>query len=57
MIDHPAPSDTRRSLDRRPVSERGVEWMCGCIAWLSWGGEAARDWIGELRATLREVGG
>jgi len=47
MIDHPAPSDARRLLDRRPVSDRDIRSMYG---------EAARDRIGEPRATLGEVG-
>jgi hypothetical protein len=57
MIDHAAPSDAPRPLDRRPVNDRCGRSICGGIACLSRGGDAARDWIGALRAALREVGG
>lgn len=47
---------------RHAVDKHGRFWAdrdrpsAGYIAWQLWGGDAARDWIGGLRATLREVG-
>lgn len=47
---------------RHAVDKRARRWgdetnpSTGYIAWQLWGGDAARDWIGGLRATLREVG-
>ena len=47
---------------RHAVDRRGRGWAhptkpsAGYIAWQLWGGDDARDWIGELRAVLREVG-
>lgn len=55
MIDHAAPSDAPRPLDRRPVNDRCGRSICGGIACLSRGGDAARDWIGALRADRKSV--
>jgi len=47
---------------RHAVDKRARLWAdpdkpsTGYIAWQLWGGDAARDWIAGLRATLREVG-
>ncbi len=48
---------------RHAVDKRGRYWAdpdkpsAGYIAWLLWGGDEAHDWIGELRAVLREAEG
>ena len=47
---------------RHAVDKHGRHWAdpkkpsAGYIAWLLCGGDEARDWIGRLRATLREAG-
>ena len=47
---------------RHAVDKRGAHWAdadkpsAGYIAWQLWGGDAGRDWIDRLRATLREAG-
>lgn len=47
---------------RHAVDRRGRFWgdpdkpSAGYIAWLLWGGDEGRDWVGGLRAALREVG-
>ena len=47
---------------RHAVDKRGKHWAdperpsAGYVAWLLWGGDEGRDWIGRLRAILREAG-
>ena len=47
---------------RHAVDKLGRHWAdpkrpsAGHIAWLLWGGDEGREWIGRLRATLREAG-
>ena len=47
---------------RHAVDKHGKDWAnatkpsAGKIAWLLWGGDAGRDWIDKLRATLRDAG-
>ncbi|MDP3803314.1 hypothetical protein [Brevundimonas sp.] len=47
---------------RHAVDRRARRWAdpdkpsTGYIAWMLWGGDESRDWIGVLRRTLREVG-
>jgi len=47
---------------RHAVDKRARRWAdpdkpsTGYIAWMLWGGDDARDWINDLRQTLREVG-
>ena len=48
---------------RHAVDRRAKAWghptkpSTGYIAWMLWGGDAARDWINGLRATLRDAEG
>lgn len=48
---------------RHAVDKHGKNWAdrdrpsAGYIAWQLWGGDAARDWINDLRARLREAQG
>lgn len=48
---------------RHAVDKLGKDWgrpdrpSAGYIAWHLWGGDAGRDWIHDLRTTLREVEG
>lgn len=47
---------------RHAVDKHGKDWAnerkpsAGRIAWLLWGGDPGRDWIGKLRETLRDAG-
>jgi hypothetical protein len=47
---------------RHAVDRRARYWAdparpsAGYIAWLLWGGDEGREWIGDLRTALREVG-
>ena len=47
---------------RHAVDSRARHWAdpakpsAGWIAWSLWGGDAAKAWIDDLRARLREVG-
>jgi hypothetical protein len=48
---------------RHAVDRRAAQWAdesnpsAGYVAWLLWGGDPGRDWIGRLREKLRGLDG